>query len=78
MVYRVKSTYSLSGIPLFIVILLLGFALGFIAVHLHTPSMMVPVQQPPIDINVTTSGGDGTTVLNTLREVACFPQMEVN
>jgi hypothetical protein len=59
MVYRVKSTYSLSGIPLFIVILLLGFALGFIAVHLHTPSTMVPVQQqPPIDINVTTSGGD--------------------
>jgi Family of unknown function (DUF5755) len=60
MVYRVKSTYSLSGMPLFIVILLLGFALGFIAVHLHTPSMMAPQiqQQPPIDINVNTSGGD--------------------
>jgi len=47
--------------PLFIVILLLGFALGFIAVHLHTSSMMAPqqMQSPqPIDINVTTSGGD--------------------
>lgn len=61
MVYRVKSTYSLSGMPLFIVILLLGFALGFIVVHLHTPSMMVqqPQQMPvPIDINVNTGGGD--------------------
>ena len=57
MVYRLKSTSSLSGMPLFIIILLLGFALGYIAVQLHTPRD--EVQKQPIDINVnTTSGGD--------------------
>ena len=46
--------------PLFIIVLLLGFVLGFIAVHLHMPIMMAQQQQQaqPIDINVTTSGGD--------------------
>ena len=57
MVYRLKSTSSLSGMPLFIMILLLGFALGYIAVQLHKPHE--EQQKQPIDINVnTTSGGD--------------------
>ena len=58
MVYRLKSTSSLSGMPLFIMILLLGFALGYIAVQLHKPHSD-ELQKQPIDINVnTTSGGD--------------------
>ena len=58
MVYRLKSTSSLSGMPLFIMILLLGFALGYIAVQLHQPQSD-ELQKQPIDINVnTTSGGD--------------------
>jgi hypothetical protein len=58
MVYRLKSTSSLSGMPLFIMILLLGFALGYIAVQLHKPQND-DVQKQPIDIHVnTTSGGD--------------------
>ena len=58
MVYRLKSTSSLSGMPLFIMILLLGFALGYIAVQLHKPQSD-ELQKQPIDINVnTTSGGD--------------------
>ena len=58
MVYRLKSTSSLSGMPLFIMILLLGFALGYIAVQLHKPQSDEREKQP-IDINVnTTSGGD--------------------
>ena len=58
MVYRLKSTSSLSGMPLFIMILLLGFALGYIAVQLHNPQSD-ELQKQPIDINVnTTSGGD--------------------
>ena len=57
MVYRLKSTSSLSGMPLFIMILLLGFALGYIAVQLHKPHE--EKEKQPIDINVnTTSGGD--------------------
>jgi hypothetical protein len=57
MVYRLKSTSSLSGMPLFIMILLLGFALGYIAVQLHKPHE--EREKQPIDINVnTTSGGD--------------------
>jgi Family of unknown function (DUF5755) len=59
MVYRLKSTSSLSGMPLFIMILLLGFALGYIAVQLHTPRDEREKEKQPIDINVNTiSGGD--------------------
>ena len=59
MVYRLKSTSSLSGMPLFIMILLLGFALGYIAVQLHKPHEEREREIQPIDINVnTTSGGD--------------------
>ena len=61
MVYRLKSTSSLSGMPLFIMILLLGFALGYIAVQLHKPheEREREREKQPIDINVnTTSGGD--------------------
>jgi hypothetical protein len=59
MVYRLKSTSSLSGMPLFIMILLLGFALGYIAVQLHKPYEEREREIQPIDINVnTTSGGD--------------------
>jgi hypothetical protein len=57
MVYRLKSTYSLSGMPLFIMILLLGFALGYIAVQLHKPQIEEREKQP-IDINVNTTSGD--------------------
>jgi hypothetical protein len=57
MVYRLKSTSSLSGMPLFIMILLLGFALGYIAVQLHKPHE--EREKQPIDINVNNvSGGD--------------------
>ena len=57
MVYRLKSTSSLSGMPLFIMILLLGFALGYIAVQLHKPQSD-EIQKQPIDINVNTTSGD--------------------
>jgi len=57
MVYRLKSTSSLSGMPLFIMILLLGFALGYIAVQLHKPQIEEREKQP-IDINVNTTSGD--------------------
>ena len=56
MVYRLKSTSSLSGMPLFIMILLLGFALGYIAVQLHKPHE--EKEKQPIDINVNTTSGD--------------------
>jgi len=59
MVYRLKSTSSLSGMPLFIMILLLGFALGYIAVQLHKPqSDEREREKQPIDINVNTTSGD--------------------
>jgi len=57
MVYRIKSSSSFSGMPLFIIVLLLGFVLGYIAVQLHTP---VQTQaQAPIDVNVNTTTGGG-------------------
>jgi hypothetical protein len=59
MVYRLKSTSSLSGMPLFIMILLLGFALGYIAVQLHKPQIEEREREKqPIDINVNTTSGD--------------------
>jgi hypothetical protein len=58
MVYRLKSTSSLSGMPLFIMILLLGFALGYIAVQLHKPHEEREREKQPIDINVNTTSGD--------------------
>ena len=87
MMRKVKSSYSLSGMPLFIVLVVLGLSLGFIAVH-----KFVPVDQKtnlrgsqrergdrdrdiqPIDITVRTINTNDGNRGDSRYEIAPQPQ----